>query len=74
MAHMTPDDFKQGLRTLGVTQTEFAQVVGASRRAALYWTQQAVPGPVATLLRIFLARPELLEVARAFAQPTPIDD
>lgn len=61
---MKPQEFAQGLRSLELTQVEFASLVDASKRTVLYWTQEAVPGPVAALVRLLLARPEMVQVLR----------
>jgi len=68
IAGMSPDEFKQALRTLGVTQEEFGVLVGAKLRTVVYWAGVAVPGPVATLVTILLRRPELLDVVRDFSK------
>ena len=64
---MTPDELKQGLRTLGLTQEEFGALVYSARRTVVYWTSSAVPGPVDALMSVLLERPEIVEVLRAIA-------
>ena len=64
---MTPAEFKQALRTLDLTQEDFGALVGSARRTAVYWAASSVPGPVATLVRLLLARPELVGVLREMA-------
>jgi len=61
---MSPDDLKQALRTLGLTQEAFGELLFSARRTVTYWTAEAVPGPVEAIARLLLARPELVEVMR----------
>jgi DNA-binding transcriptional regulator YiaG len=59
---MTPAEFQQALRILGLTQEGFAQMIGHGARTGQYWATQSVPSSVATLVKLLLKRPELVDV------------
>ena len=50
---MTPFEFREALKALGLTQRRFASIAQAGAVTVNRWAQgeQAVPGPVAALLR-----------------------
>lgn len=75
VALVSPGEFRQSLRTIGLSQTEFAILTGTPRRTVVYWAQDASPsGMAATLVRLLLARPELVEVLREQAKKDERDD
>ena len=59
---MTPADYREAVKALKYTQTEFAELLGAKPRTGQYWASVAVPGPVALIIKLVQARPELLGV------------
>jgi transcriptional regulator with XRE-family HTH domain len=66
---MTPAEYRQFLRKHGLTQAEFAELLGHSYRAGQYWATTSVPGSVATWVRyIEGGRPEALEALRNMAR------
>ena len=65
---MTTKEFRAGLDALGMTQEGFAEMIGVSGRTGQRWANNAVPPPVATLMRLLLLRPELVEVVRGMAR------
>lgn len=65
---MTPETYRQFLRKHGLTQGEFAGLLGHSARAGQYWATTSVPESVATWVRyIEGGRPEALEALRQMA-------
>ena len=64
---MTPQQYRAALAVFDITQEGFADLVGGSRRSGQRWATNSVPPPVATLVRLFLARPELIEVVRGLS-------
>ena len=68
---MTADEFRAALDSLGFTQEGFAARVGASGRTGRKWAlgETRVPGSVAVLLRLLVARPELVPVLDHVAPP-----
>lgn len=65
---MTPDQYREALKRHGLTQIEFATLLGAKPRTGQYWAQVAVPPPVATIIELIDRRPELLPVIEQIAQ------
>ncbi len=68
---MTPPQFREAIEALGLTQEKAAMLVGASPRTARKWVlgEARVPGSVAVLLRLLLARPELLPLVAGTPPP-----
>lgn len=68
---MSEKEYREALDVLGMSQSGFARIVGASPRTGQKWGlgESRVPGPVIVLLRLLLARPELVTVIKASAQP-----
>lgn len=64
---MSPAEYSAAIRSLGYTQIEFAQMLGARPRTGQYWATVAVPGPVEFIVRLLQERPELKEVAARIA-------
>lgn len=64
MLEMTADEFRDGLELIGYTQTRFARLVGVNGRTCRRWALDDgdIPGSVAILLRLMLARPEIVPV------------
>ena len=57
---MSPEDLKSARKTLGLSQAEFARVVGvASDRTVRKWedAERDIPGPVDVLVRLLIALP-----------------
>lgn len=69
---MSPDEFRAHIGALGFSQQAFALRIGVDKRTGQKWAlgEADVPNPVAVLLRLLVARPELLEVMEAVA-PAP---
>lgn len=63
-AAMSADEYRDAISTLGYSQHAFAKLVGASPRTGQKWAlgETRVPGSVALLTRLLLARPELKPV------------
>lgn len=66
---MSPERYRQFLRTQGLTQAEFAGLLGHSPRTGQYWATESVPPSVETWVLYIEARPEALDVLRAM----PVD-
>lgn len=66
---MTRDDYRAALAQLGLAQEEVGLLLGTGRRTARRWAsgEVEVPGPVEMHIRLWLARPELLDVTRQIA-------
>lgn len=66
---MTKDEYRAALERLALTQGEVARLLGTDARTGRRWAlgEVAVPGPVEMHLRVWLARPEILDVVRAEA-------
>ena len=57
---MTPDDLRTARKTLGLSQAEFARVVGVSSdRTVRRWedAERDIPGPVVVLTGLLLRMP-----------------
>jgi DNA-binding transcriptional regulator YiaG len=70
---MSAQDYREAIDKLGYTQEGFALAVGHDRRTGQKWAlgESRIPGPVALLLRLLLARPELVAVVNSMAPPPP---
>ena len=70
---MTADEYRVALASLGLSQESLAIAVGASPRTGQKWAlgETRVPGAVAVILRLLLARPELVSVAFT-GDPPPV--
>ena len=70
-ASMAADEYRQAIEKLEFSQQSFAKAVGASPRTGQKWAlgETRIPGSVAMLLRLLLARPELVSVMLANAPP-----
>lgn len=68
---MDAAEFRDGLDALGLTQGRFARIVGAAPRTGQKWAlgEARIPGSVAILIRLLIARPELLSVVEALGAP-----
>ncbi len=71
VAEMTKDELRSALDRLGWTQVDLALRLGYTGRAGQTWAlgERPVPGPVALMLRLLIARPELLQVIDGMAPP-----
>lgn len=65
---MTPDEFKQALLDAGLTQAEFASLVGAPTRTVTHWCTVRAANVPAALVALLAARPELVDVMRQLAK------
>ena len=67
---MTRDEYRAALAQLGLAQEEVGRLLGAGARTARRWAsgEVEVPGPVEMHVRLWLARPEILDVTRALAR------
>lgn len=63
----TTDRYRQFLRSNGLTQADYAALLGHSARAGQYWATQALAPAAETMARLIEARPELLDVLRQLA-------
>ncbi len=68
---MTAAEFRQAIKAVGFSQHGFAELVGASPRTGQKWAlgETRVPGCVVVLLRLLLARPELVQVVTEMEPP-----
>ena len=59
---MTPSEFLAARAALGLTQGALSSALGCGRRSVQYWEDggRVIPGPVALLIRLLVAHPELL--------------
>ena len=67
---MTKEELRSALYTLGLNQSEFARLIGVEPRQVRRWVAGdtvIIPGPVTVLVRLWLMRPELVEVVRGNA-------
>jgi hypothetical protein len=64
---MTAAEYRSAIETLGFTQEGLAIAVGASPRTGQKWAlgETRIPGPLALLLRLLLAKPELVSIITA---------
>lgn len=65
---MSPDEFKQALRSTGLSQVEFAELCGVPLRTAAHWSTTRAPNVAATLIALLAERPELVSVLRQIAK------
>lgn len=65
---MSTKAYRMALVQLALTQNEVGRLLGANERTARRWAlgETDVPGPVATMIRLWLERPELVGVVRSF--------
>lgn len=68
-AMMTRDEYRAALAKLGLAQEEVGRLLGTGLRTARRWAsgEVEVPGPVEMHIRLWLERPEVLEVVRKLA-------
>ncbi len=59
---MESEEYRAAIKALGYTQEGFAKLLGAGPRTGQYWAKVSVPPPVATLVRLLQARPEMRAV------------
>jgi DNA-binding transcriptional regulator YiaG len=62
MQTMEPEEYRAAIKALGYSQEGFAVLIGSKPRTGQYWASESVPAPVATLVRLLQARPEMLAV------------
>lgn len=69
-AMMTRDEYRSAIGQLGLSQEEVGVLLDAGRRTARRWAsgETPVPGPVEMHIRLWLERPEVLEVVRRLAR------
>lgn len=67
---MTREEYREALATLDLAQEEVGRLLGAGPRTARRWAsgEVDVPGPVEMHIRLWLERPEILEVVKAIAE------
>lgn len=70
MRMMTRKEYRDALSKLGLTQEEVGKLLGAAGRTARRWAsgEVEIPGPVEMHIRLWLQRPEILDVVRRTAQ------
>lgn len=68
-AMMTKDEYRSALGRLGLTQEQVGALLDVGPRTARRWAtgETPVPGPVEMHVRLWLERPELLDVVRRIA-------
>jgi len=66
---MSRDDYRSALADLGLSQESVGDLLDTGRRTARRWAsgESPVPGPVAMHIRLWLERPEILDVVRRIA-------
>ena len=66
---MSQDEYRGALAQLGLAQTEVGRLLGVDPRTARRWArgEAPVPGPVEMHIRLWLERPEVLDVTRKIA-------
>ena len=77
MAHrMSTEAYREALGQLGLTQEEVGDLLGfTGRNARRYATGETpVPGAVATMIALWLQRPELIGVVRSLKWGNPNED
>ncbi|HRD77978.1 MAG TPA: hypothetical protein PK264_18900 [Hyphomicrobiaceae bacterium] len=67
---MSKDEYRGALAILDLKQEEVGHLLGVGQRTARRWAsgEIAVPGPIEMHIRVWLERPELLEVVRRIAR------
>ncbi len=55
---MTADDYREALKTLGLTQLEAGRILGVSPRTAQEYAANGPSGPAALAIELLLAMPE----------------
>ena len=67
---MSADEYRAVLAALGLAQEDVGIILGSDPRNARRWAsgKVQVPGAVAAMMRLWLSRPELVEVVRGFKQ------
>lgn len=66
---MSRDEYRSALEKLGLAQEEVGRLLGAGGRTSRRWAsgETVVPGPVEMHIRLWLERPEILDVVRRVA-------
>ena len=67
---MTRDQYREALAKLGLAQEEVGRLLDVGPRTARRWAsgEVPVPGPVEMHVRLWLLRPEVLNVTRQLAE------
>lgn len=65
---MQPAEYRKALDRLEYTQEGFAELIGATPRTGQNWATVSVPPAVQTLVKLLLARPELIAVLEGWRQ------
>lgn len=67
---MTRDQYREALAKLGLAQEEVGRLLDVGPRTARRWAsgEVPVPGPVEMHVRLWLRRPEVLNVTRQLAE------
>ena len=66
---MSRDEYRSALEKLGLAQEEVGRLLGTGGRTSRRWAsgETEVPGPVEMHIRLWLERPEILDVVRRVA-------
>lgn len=66
---MTHHELRDALSALNISQVELGRLLDTQDRTVRRWVSGStpVPGPVAVLVRLWLLRPELVEISRGGA-------
>jgi len=69
-AMMTKDDYRAALAVLDLAQEEVGRLLGVDGRTARRWAsgEVPVPGPVEVHIRLWVERPEILDVVRRISE------
>ena len=66
---MTQSEYKTALGQLALTQEEVAALLGTNKRTARRWAsgESPVPRPIEMHIRLWVKRPELIQLVRELA-------
>lgn len=66
---MTKKEYRDALSALSLSQQEVGRLLGVDARTSRRWAtgETEVPGPVEVHIRLWLERPEILEVVKRIA-------
>ena len=67
---MTTDEYRAALKKLGLSQQDVGRLLHAAPRTVRRWAtgETELPGPVEMHIRLWLERPELVQVVREISE------
>jgi hypothetical protein len=65
---MEPEKLRHALAILGLSQHQFAQMLGHGKRTGQYWANESVPASVMTMAALLVERPDLVEAVKRIAE------